>query len=99
VVEQPRIDLVRVQLSKGKIVQLPWKSREALLRQLSSRESLLPLVDDFKGAGTSRPVVLTPEQEIPLMEVIDLWLHGNRDNWNELPDGIHELRNELTEDL
>jgi hypothetical protein len=70
-----------------------------LLKQLSSRESLLPLVADFEGAGTSRPVVLTPEQEIPLMEVIDLWVHGKRDSWKELPDGLHELRNELTEDL
>ena len=70
-----------------------------MLKQLSSHESLLPLVDDFKGAGTSRPVVLTPEQEVPLMEVIDLWVHGKGDSWNELPDGVHELRNELTEDL
>jgi hypothetical protein len=99
VAKQRRIDLVRVQLSRGKIVPLPWKSREALLKQLSSHESLLPLVDDLKGAGTSRPVVLTPEQEVPLMEAIDLWVHGNGDSRNELPDGVHELRDELTEDL
>jgi hypothetical protein len=99
VTAQRRIDLVQVQLSRGKIVPLPWQSREALLEQLSSHESLLWLVDDFKGAGTSRPVVLTPEQEVPLMELIDLWVHGNGDSWNELPDGVHELRNELTEDL
>ena len=97
--EQRRIDLVHVQSSRGKLVPLPWKSSEALLKQLGSHESLLPLVDDFKGAGSSRPVAPTPEQEIPLMEVIDLWVHGNRDSWNELPDGVHELRNELTEDL
>jgi len=97
--ERRRIDLVHVQLSRGKIVPLPRKSREALLKQISSHESLLPLVEDFEGAGTSRPVVLTAEQEVPLMEVIDLWVHGNGDSWKELPDGVHELRNELTEDL
>ncbi|MGH3083772.1 MAG: hypothetical protein ACRDNP_06870 [Gaiellaceae bacterium] len=47
--EQRRIDLVHVQWSRGKVVPLPRKAREELLKQLGSHESLRPLVDDFKG--------------------------------------------------
>jgi hypothetical protein len=70
-----------------------------LLKQLSFHESLLPLVDDFKGAGTSRPVALTPEQEGPLLEVIDLWAQATPGGRTALPDGVHQLRNDLTDDV
>ena len=42
--EQRRIDTVHVQLSGGKVVPLPWESREALLLEARLRDFRLWIV-------------------------------------------------------
>jgi hypothetical protein len=57
-----------------------------------------PMRDAFEAVGTSRPVVLTHEDKVGLVEVIRLWA-DEIEGLGSLPEGIVELRNALRDDL
>ena len=57
-----------------------------------------PMRDAFEAVGTSRPVSLTREDKVGLMEVIQLWA-DEIEGFGSLPEGISELRNALRDDL
>ena len=54
--------------------------------------------DAFEAVGTSRPVLLTHEDKVGLVEVIQLW-ENEIEGSGSLPDGIIELRDALQYDL
>ena len=54
--------------------------------------------DAFEAVGTSGPVLLTHEDKVGLVEVIQLWAK-EIEGLGSLPDGIVELRNALQDDL
>ena len=104
--ELRRVDVVHISLDGG-LVSLPWQSRQDLLaefRHLDSRQALLDafdsrraLLDAFESVGTSRPVTLTPEQKAESLEVIELW--STHVPYQDLPEGILELRAALADDV
>ena len=92
-----RTDEIRIELPSG-IVSIPRSSRDPLLEQLETRESIadVPDVRDvFLAAGTSRPVRLTNPQRLALRKVITFWANEAGGSYDDLPAGIHELRNAL----
>ena len=95
--EGRRIDGVRIELPGG-TVSIPWSSRDALVEQLEARDSIadVPEVRDvFVAGGTSRPVRLTDPQRLALRKVITFWANEAGGSYDDLPEGIHELRNAL----
>jgi hypothetical protein len=95
--EDRGIDEVRIELPGG-TVSIPSSSRDRLLEQLETRESIadVPDVRDaFQAAGTSRPVCLTDPQRLALRKVITFWANEMGGSYDELPEGIHDLRNSL----
>jgi hypothetical protein len=54
--------------------------------------------DAFEAVGTSRPVLLTREDKVGLVEVIQLWAK-EIEGLGSLPEGIVELRDALQHDL
>ena len=99
--EGRRIDEVRIELPAG-IVSIPWLSRDLLVNQLQAREAIpdVPEVSDaFLAVGTSRPVSLTDPQKLALRKVITFWANEVGGGYEDLPEGIHELRNALHVDL
>ena len=103
---QRRVGVVHVLLYGGP-VSLPWRSRQDLLaefRHLDSREALLDafdsrhaLLDAFESVGASRTVALTLEQKGESLEVIEVW--SMRVPYQDLPEGILELRAALADDV
>ncbi len=96
--ERRRIDEVRIALRGGNVV-IPWGSREALLEQLRKVETLNDVRDAFRTVGTTQPVSLTAPQKAGLMNVITLWADRLERGWEDRPEGIHELRHALYDDL
>ena len=99
--EGPRIDEVRIELPGG-MVSIPWSSRDALLDQLQKREAIVDvpdLLDAFQAVSTSRPVHLTDPQKLALRKVITFWANELGSSYDNLPEGIHDLRNALHVDL
>ncbi len=104
--EQRRVDVVQVLLDGGP-VSLPRQSRQDLLaefRHLDSKQALVDafdsrqaLLDAFESVGTSRTVALTPEQKGEALDVIELW--SARVPYQDLPEGILELRAALADDV
>ncbi len=99
--EGQRIDEVRIELRRG-IVSIPWSSRAALLEQLGKRDSMTEVSDvreAFLAVGTTRPVRLTDPQKLGLRNVITFWANEMGGSYDDLPEGIHALRNALHDDL
>ena len=98
--EGRRIEEVRIELPAG-LVSIPRSSHEALLEQLQSRDSIadVPDVRAVLAVGTSRPVVLTDPHKLALRKVITFWANEVGGRYDDLPEGIHELRNALHVDL
>jgi hypothetical protein len=96
--ERRRIDELRI-LLRGGIVVIPWSSREALLDQLRKVETLDDVRDAFLAVKTTQPVCLTGPQKAGLMNVITFWADTMKGGWEDLPEGIHELRHALFDDL
>jgi hypothetical protein len=99
--EGRRIDEVRIELPAG-LVSIPWSSREALLEQLQARGAIADVPElrhVFLAVGTSRPVCLTDPQKLALRKVITFWANEVGGSYHDLPEGIHELRNALHDDL
>jgi len=91
------IDRVKIALSR-QTVTIPWESRNALVERLRPLESMREVVGTFWGAGTSRPLILTPEQQVALLDVISVWSQEVTGGLAGLPDGIDELRNALVDE-
>ncbi len=99
--EGPRIDEVRIELPDG-TVSIPWSSRDALLEQLQTRDSIVDVPEAreaFEAVGTSRPVRLTDPQKLAVRKVITFWANEAGGSYEDLPEGIHDLRNALHVDL
>ncbi len=80
------------------MVSIPWSSRDALLEQLETRDSIIDVPDvrdAFLAAGTSRPVRLTDPQRLALRKVITFWANETGGSYDDLPEGIQDLRNAL----
>ena len=92
------IHRVRVTLG-GETVELPWASRDLLLDQLRTLDSMRPVVDSFEAVGTSRPVVLKHQQKVALLQVIEAWGGELPLGLLDLPEGISELCAALDDDL
>ena len=94
---EDRIDEIRIELPSG-IVSIPRSSRDSLLEQLETRESITDVPDvrnAFQAARTSQPVRLTDPQRLALRKVITFWANEIGGSYDDLPEGIHELRNSL----
>ena len=91
------IDRVQIPLSRG-TVELPWESRQDLLEESRRVAGMHPMRDAFEAVGTSRPVLLTREDKVGLVEVIQLWAK-EIEGLGSLPEGIVELRDALQDDL
>ena len=99
--ERPQIDEVRIELRRG-IVSIPWSSRDALLEQLGNRDSMNDVGDvrdALLAAETTQPVRLTDPQKLALRNVITFWANEMSGNYDDLPEGIWDLRNALQDDL
>lgn len=91
-----RIDHVQIQLSR-ETINLPWESREALLGEIRHLDSARSTVKAFEAVGTSRPVTLTREDKVLLIEAISVWTRNV--TVDDLPPGVWDLRNALYDDL
>ena len=92
------IDRVQIRLSRG-MVELPWGSRQELLEESRRVKGVHPMRDAFEAVGTSRPVSLTREDKVGLVEVIQLWANDTEGGLDGLPVGIVEFLNALNDDL
>ena len=98
--EGRRTDEVRIELRRG-VVSIPSSSCDALLEQLRNRDSISDVSDvreAFSAVETTQLVRLTDPQKLALRNVIAFWSieEGGHD---DLPEGIHALRNALHDDL
>ena len=92
---------VRIELRRG-TVTIPSSSCDALLEQLASRDALSDVPDvreAFLAAGTTQPVSLTDPQKLGLRNAISFWVVEKGGSYDELPAGIHALRDALQADL
>ena len=90
-------DELRIELRRG-IVTIPWSSRDALLEQLGQLDSTIELREAIQ-AGTTEPVGLTDPQKLGLRNVITHWANQLGGSYDDLPEGIYDLRNALQDDL
>src|SRR5262245_3376726 len=96
---EPRpTDEVRIELRRG-IVSIPASSRDALLEQLGSLDSMSEVRDAFQSVETTHPVRLTDPQKLGLRNVITFWANQRGGSYDDLPEGIYDLRNALQDDL
>jgi hypothetical protein len=77
-------------------VELPWRSRQALLKRLVARSDTRAIALAIKSADTQRPVALSWADAHQLLEVCSDWL---AESDGSLPEGIYALRNALLADL
>ena len=59
--------------TSGGSVELPWESREQLLRELRDNPSAERVVREIEDVGASAPATLTPAEKALLIEVIGRW--------------------------
>jgi hypothetical protein len=90
-----RLDYIEIEVNDGTIT-LPWYSRETVIREVGATEDREEIRNAFEAAGTTRPVELTDEQRSELLNILDLWCQ--RDTAEGLPEGVDDLRRELTEE-
>jgi hypothetical protein len=88
-VSEQQDDPVRLRLDGHVIVEISWDSREQLLARLDER-SERRLIDDFKAAGTTRPVDLFI-YKLLLRHIIDSWARETPNGFDRLPADIAEL--------
>jgi hypothetical protein len=81
--------------SQATTVDLPWPSREALLRRLARQAGTDKIIGEFADAGLSRPVRLGSDDKARLLQECTSWLYEDADR---LPEGIYALRNALLAD-
>jgi hypothetical protein len=93
-----RLDKVTVSLH-SRDVELEWSTREALLAEMKHYASTHGIRDAFEAVGATRPVTLTVEQKIDLVQVIERWANETTGAYGSLPVSIFRLRNALHDDL
>jgi hypothetical protein len=91
-------DEARIELRRGS-VSIPWSSRDALLEQLGTLDSMSVVREAFEAAGTTHAVRLTDPQKLGLRNVITFWANQLGGSYDDLPEGIYDLRNALQGDL
>jgi len=89
---------VRIALRRG-IVSIPSSSRDALLEQLANLDSMTDVREAFEAVETTQPVRLTDPQKLGLRNAITFWANRTGGSYDELPEGIYDLRNALQGDL
>ncbi len=77
-------------------VMVPWESRQALLRRLRADGHCGDLIRALDVADVSESVVIQRSAKPRLLAVVGAWL--DETNINDLPEGIFDLRNALTDD-
>ena len=55
--------------------------------------------DAFQSVETTHPVRLTDPQKLGLRNVITFWANKRGGSYDDLPEGIYDLRNALQDDL
>ena len=85
-----RIDTVTIDLNAG-AVTIPWASREAVLAECRKRDCMLPVIDEFRNAGTSRPVRLAADERAALLAVLVAWAEEAEGGYDGLPVCVSEL--------
>jgi hypothetical protein len=96
-VEGRRIDEVRVEL-RGGVVSIPLSSCDALLERLGSVEAMSEVREAFQAVGTTGPVRLTDPQKLELRDAIAFWANQLGGSYDDLPEGISDLRDALQDD-
>jgi hypothetical protein len=96
--ERRRTDEVRIALHRG-IVTIPRSSREALLERFHDLRTMHDVHDAFRAGGTTKPVRLTDPQKALLLNIITFWADQTDGGYDNLPEGIYDLRNALHDDL
>ena len=96
--ERRRIDEVRIVVRRG-VVVIPWSSREALLERFRKVNAMHDVGEAFRAVGTTQPVRLTHMQKVGTWNVITFWANELDGGYDDLPEGIDELRNALKDDL
>jgi len=88
-----RLNRVTIALPK-ETVEIPWDSRDALLREIRYLSSAAELIAAFEAVGASQPVRLTAEQRGELHRLTDEWARraGGK---TYLPEGIWALHSAL----
>jgi hypothetical protein len=89
---------VRIALRRG-IVLIPCSSRDALLERFRNLDALNDVRDAFLAVGTTQPVRLTDPQKALLLNIITLWADQTDGAFDDLPEGLSDLRNALHDDL
>ena len=96
--EQGGADEVRIELRRG-IVSIPSPSCDALLEQLGALDSMGQVREAIKDAGATEPVRLTDPQKLDLRNALTHWANRLGGSYDDLPEGLYELRNALQDDL
>jgi hypothetical protein len=91
-----RIDTVTILLNGGPVT-IPWASREALLAECGKLDSMRPAINEFRNAGTSRPVKLAANERAGLLAVIVAWADAEG-GYDGLPVGVPELCEAIRDD-
>ena len=91
-------DTVTIYLNGGPVT-IPWASRDALLAECRKRDgSMLPAINEFRNAGTSRPVKLAANERAGLLAVIVGWAEEAEGGYDGLPAGVSELYEAIRDD-
>jgi len=95
------LDRVRIALSRSEVV-ISWAALEALLERLEGVGGAGRIIDEFRNAGTSRPIMLNAYENALLSRIVGNWVDevGWVDAAGEptAPAGVHELRNALEDE-
>jgi hypothetical protein len=91
-------DEIRVELRRG-TVSIPSPSCDALLAQLGTLDSTSEVRDAIVAGGATEPVRLTDPQKLDLRNAITHWANQLGGSYDDLPQGLYDLRNALQDDL
>jgi hypothetical protein len=94
VAEPLRIDRVRIAIG-DETVELSWAIAQELQARMLRFKATAPLVDQFGRAGTTRPVILRPNEAGPLLVVVSQW--AKETGLERLPAGISDLLDRLSD--
>jgi hypothetical protein len=70
--EKSRLDRVQIDVA-GRIVEISWGERDALIGKLRLITGFETIIDKFKAVGASRPVELDAGERADLRTVLELW--------------------------
>lgn len=92
-----RLDRVTLR-TRRTTVEIPWESRDALLREIRHLDSAKPVKTAFEAVGASRPVELDVDGMALVVEAIHV-MGSNAGGLDRIPTGLFELRNALLDEL